>query len=101
MLLLIATLATWQTVEVIHHGSIFASFRAYIEVCNNNFIRKLFSCPFCLSVWVGTFWAIVLGLADYWFMQPLVYFGYGLAVSRLANLCNDIFYDFSRMHNEV
>jgi hypothetical protein len=30
-----------------------------MEVVNNDFLRKLFSCPFCMSVWAGIFWGVI------------------------------------------
>jgi ABC-type sugar transport system permease subunit len=99
--LILAVLAAWQTVEVIHHGSIFASFRAYMQVINNNFLRKLFSCPFCMSVWAGIFWGAVFLNADLCvFTKLLGYFGVGLGISRMSNVLNDLTYKFSRLHND-
>ena len=93
--LVIAALATWQIVEIWHHSSIMAGPRARVETWSNN-IADLLSCPFCLSVWVGllsiallqldapegTIWAVLVGLLK----LPV----WAFAVSRLANLGNDL-----------
>lgn len=95
--LVIAALAVWQAVEVWHHGAIFASVRARLEVWDT-FFSRLLHCPFCLSLWVA--WAAVLppllvpsGSGPWWAWRLFVY---GLAVSRLANLANDLMHTWCR-----
>lgn len=94
--LVVAALAAWQAVEVWHHGSIFASWRARVEAWPGEGVRgwlgELLLCPFCLSVWVGTAAAAAV-VADHW--APLLAL-YGLAASRLANLANDVTRGVSR-----
>lgn len=115
--LLIAALATWQVVEIVHHGSIFAKQRAKWELMDT-FASQLLLCPFCLSVWVGVLLAAVMfgercvfddskfaghtwyGVAFLGTLRILwlfaVTFVYGLAVSRLANVANDYLYDYTK-----
>lgn len=73
--LAVLTLATWQTVEIVHHGAIFESLRARWTAMipwtavESHFPRRrwfhrrlwavkvfradLLRCPFCLSVWAA------------------------------------------------
>lgn len=86
--LIFLSLAVWQAVEVWHHGSIFAGCRQRVE-CRADWLGSLLLCPWCLSVWV----AWLLGAA--WLLLPSSWqavrlFTIGLAVSRLANLGNDL-----------
>lgn len=91
---LIIVLATWQAVEIWHHSSLFATWRARAE-CHN---WTVLLCPFCLSVWVAlvitawlTVWSI---LPDEWHLMRLPFIA--LSASRVANLCNDVFHRFNR-----
>lgn len=84
--LLAAALATWQIVEIVHHGEIFAGCRSVWEE-RRNFFDRLRLCPHCLSVWVGLLLAGSLLVSDTWIVRLVVY---GFAVSRLANLGNDL-----------
>lgn len=114
--LVIAVLATWQIVEIWHHSAIMASWRAYVEVWDDappyGFIRSVLACPFCLSVWVGfaTFLTVLTGppLGHWLFTQPLLFqplallawlsvtFVWGMAISRAANVGNDVLHRFCR-----
>jgi len=96
MSILIASLATWQIVEIWHHSSLFASLRSIVEMWENK-IGDLLSCPFCLSVWVSLVCIIGLqcenlGLAGLAFSVIIKTF----AVARLANLGNDFFKKWTR-----
>ena len=42
---------------IVTHGSIFASFRAWLPEGN---LRTLVSCPMCTGFWMGAFWSFVL-----------------------------------------
>ncbi len=90
--MLVVALATWQIVEIWHHGSLFEKPRARMER-RLNWIGDLFSCPFCLSVWVGAA-ASALWLSEWGEWSRLVL--YAFAVSRLANLGNDVTHDRCR-----
>lgn len=104
--LIIVALATWQAVEIWHHSGLFASQRARVEE-SDSFGARLLSCPFCLSVWVAA-------ITYLWFIIPLPEIAgvfnflcfliigacrvlvYALAISRLANLGNDLTYNWCR-----
>ena len=112
--LLIMALATWQAVEIWNHGSIFASFRARIELWNDK-LGTLLLCPFCLSVWVAfavvaimsasvpdfpeqgvTMWRHAWLTCVWVTMKAAKVFVIILAVSRLANLGNDLSHAYCR-----
>jgi len=95
--LLVVSLATWQAVEIYRHGAIFEGTRAWFETKSASFssprllgfLGDLQACPFCLSVWTA---AAMLGI----YQTQLSFVVSILAVSRLANLANDLFYRFTR-----
>ena len=91
--LLILVLATAHAIEVFHHSSIFAGTRAWLEGYDN-FIGDLFACAFCLSLWVGTLLACIYYFAGEYPAARLPI--YALAVTRGANILNDVFYKFCR-----
>lgn len=114
--LLTAALAVWQAVEVVNHSEAAAPVRAAAEATDALWARIL-RCPYCLSVWAGAAAAAALLLTPArptgefpagwpvwdgirfvaWNAAFLVRLGlYGLAVSRLANLANDVAYDAGR-----
>jgi hypothetical protein len=92
--IIIAGLATWQIVEIWHHSMLLAPLRSRTEMWDNK-LGELLGCPFCLSVWIGWFTLTILNVADsrLAFLNILIQ---GLAVSRLANLGNDVFKSFCR-----
>lgn len=95
---LAAILATNQVVEIWNHGSIFASQRARVSV-SESWIATLLQCMFCLSVWVGFLVALSVLVTSYipdLYALPIRVFGYGLAVSRAANLLNDLTHSSNR-----
>lgn len=59
-----------------------------------NFAAHVFLCPVCLSVWVGGLAGVLTGLGGWW---NLPFFA--LALSRLANLANDLAYRVNRNFN--
>ena len=86
--LLILGLATCAIVEVIHHGSIFATLRLWAETRDDK-LGELISCPFCLSHWAG---ALVVCL---WVLSKTIGWGfmvpvYVLATIRTSNIINDV-----------
>ncbi len=96
MNLLIAALATWQIVEIWHHSTLMAPLRARTEMWQNK-LGELLSCPWCLSVWVGLVCGVVLAFADAsWASRVGSVVIHGFAISRLANLGNDVFKSFCR-----
>ena len=92
--LIAAALATWQIVEIWHHSLLMAGPRAITELWVNR-LGELLSCPWCLSVWVG-FACVGLpalpGSAGSFFTLLV----HAFAVSRLANLGNDVFHEYCR-----
>lgn len=94
--LAVAGLAANGAVEVWHHGSLFRRPRARFAV-GTSFLARLLTCPFCLSVWVGTACglAALAPLASDWgwgLRLPV----FGLAAGRLAQLTNDAAKTYTR-----
>ncbi len=94
----LAVLATWQTVETWHHGSLFDSWRAYYEA-RSGFLSDLLLCPFCFSHWAALVHTFILFPAldvandpHLLVLLPI----YWLSVTRGSNLCNDICHSFTR-----
>jgi len=95
---LAAILACSQVVEVWNHGSIFATRRAKLAL-SDSWLASLLRCMFCLSIWVGWLAALSVLAANLLpdlYACPIRLFGYGLAISRAANLLNDLTHDWSR-----
>jgi len=100
--LVLAALATCQAVEVFHHGSLFAPARARAfrwSTCDGprplRLAGELLLCPFCLSHWVAAAMVILVGLGclvSWVYALPV----WWLAVTRGANLCNDLLHAWSR-----
>lgn len=102
--LIIAFLATWQIIEIIHHSYLLSGWRARVELIENWWWHGLLSCPFCMSPWVA--WLVCalllgvrygLGLEIGWLILLPIY---GLAVARLANLGNDVGHAWCRTPRE-
>jgi hypothetical protein len=98
--LLVCALVVWQTVEVYSHSALLAPVREYFDQFTG-FVGQLHRCMWCLSVWVSFIALTVYRLVYGWhtsnpLFELLSIFGWGLAVSRLANLANDFFYDVCR-----
>ena len=91
--ILIASLATWEAVEIWHHSAITAEWRARVELMEGA-LRSLLTCPFCTAPWVAWFFAALMLCVRYWLGLetgwPILLPIYGLAVARLANLGNDV-----------
>lgn len=95
-----AVLATWQTVETWHHGSIFESWRAYFQA-RNNFVAGLMLCPFCFSHWAAAAISLLSFTALHGFQESpswslLLLPVYILSVTRGSNFCNDATYTLNR-----
>jgi hypothetical protein len=113
MTYLIAALATWQIIEIWRHSTLFSSARATVELWPGK-LGELLMCPWCLSVYCACFCLFVLSLPTDWtvswlhpwlnFIPWFLWLGTAFAklvigafaVSRLANLANDYFHDYSR-----
>lgn len=94
--LFVVALATWQAVEIWRHSTLFADWRSITETWDNK-LGELLSCPWCLSVWVGIVFCLLLHFSEVWLIGIISQtFIYGLAVSRLANLGNDYFKQYCR-----
>lgn len=101
-LIIVVALATWHVVELWHHGSLFATLRARLEV-GGTFAADLLLCPFCLTTWVA--WGMmiwVIGVEALLSDRPPAvrmawYAGVlGFAAARVANLLNDVLSPYSR-----
>lgn len=70
--------------NIIVFGSIFDSFRNLLNNISPNILGKLFSCPMCMSTWVGF---ICSYLFDYYnVFTPFTYYG-------INNLYLKVFFD--------
>lgn len=87
--LVVAALAVWQVVEIWHHSALFAPLRARAELLEGK-AGELLRCPFCLSVWVGLAVGLVVLLPAVWWAWPAKLAVLGFALSRAANLGNDL-----------
>lgn len=88
-------LATWQAVEVWHHSSLFLNWRAGIEA-DGGFRARVTECPFCLSHWVAGALMLLITLTFFPWVFLLAWPVAFLAVTRLANLGNDLTHPFTR-----
>lgn len=91
VVVLLAALATWQAVEVIHHAQIAQPIRTWARDAAAAggvwaFFGKAIECPFCLSHWVALTMVVVLSPQSSLFMWALM----TLAAARLANVANDV-----------
>lgn len=92
--LIVAGLATWQIIEIWHHGRIFSTWRACVELWTG-LLGELLLCPFCLAPWTGWATTLVL-LSGAKYLPGIDIVVYGLAVARFANLGNDLTYQHCR-----
>jgi len=92
----ILVMATWHAIEVWHHGSIFANARASLQA-DGGLKAELATCMFCLSTHVGFWFALWMMMTSAGIWQIPVY---ALAVTRGANLANDFFHKWTKVHNE-
>lgn len=98
--LAILALATWQTIEVWHHGSIMAEPRAWAQTLTGKF-GQLLECMFCLSHWVAfgllAVYVFTPGFPALRLLFVIARFVIvGLAITRLAQLGNDLSHDWNR-----
>ena len=99
-LLFVAALAIWEIIEIWHHGSLFAGWRARTEVWHS-WLGELLGCPFCLAPWVALPVVTVLflwdhGMVDQRWLLPDVLFIFAFAAARSANVLNDALHRFAR-----
>jgi len=98
--IIIAALATWQIIEIWHHSYLTSPLRQRVELWRN-YLGELLRCPFCLSVWVAGGCVAILWPWERANEVPTALAAmrgvlYALAVSRLANLGNDLSYGYCR-----
>lgn len=98
--IIVAALATWEIIEIWHHSSVMAPFRARVELWEN-FCSDLLRCPFCMAPYTAL--ACLVGLATTSLPSGLGWLGWlpagvihAFAVARLANLGNDLGHAFCR-----
>lgn len=95
--LLLLTLAVAHAVEVWRHGKIFHGWRAWLEIEPlGNFVTSLMLCMFCLSLWVAAMLILFYAVP---YVGPFVV--WSLAVTRLANLLNDLTHAWCRTPNRT
>lgn len=100
---MVAALAAWQVTEVLHHSEIALPIRRWAARNTQvgvlrSFISRAYNCAFCLSHWVSGGAVVAMLLATE--LSPWCYYiRYVLAVlavTRLANLGNDLAYTYTR-----
>ena len=99
--ILLAAISTWQIIEIWHHSHLFSGLRARVDLWEGR-AGQLLRCPFCLSPWVAALSYISVSLGLYWTVSEsqwiqsaglMLYLPFViLAISRLANLANDLFH---------
>lgn len=96
--IVIATMAAWQIVETLRHGSLFLWLRQWgnQHMGSSRWVVSkaayLTNCPFCQSHWAPLVPLVVLGWGPAW-MQVLVW---SLAITRTAQLLNDLTHGINR-----
>jgi hypothetical protein len=99
---ILAALAAWQVTEVLHHAEITLPIRRLTSGSAPRgallgFFTKLYNCPFCLSHWVTGLIVVLLLTADRLpYGNAIVAVIWIFAVTRLANLGNDLAYNYTR-----
>lgn len=93
--LVVAALAVWQIVEIWHHSSLLAPLRAKAELLDGK-VGELLRCPFCLSVWVALLVGLIVLLPAEWWAWPFKAAVIAFALSRAANLGNDLTREWCR-----
>lgn len=94
----LAVLANWQMLETWRHGGIFQEIRARLEAKPPVWWVDLLLCTFCLSHWTALGLTLVV-FNEFQFpghYQYMLVPVYSLAVTRLSNACNDLFYKHCR-----
>src|SRR5215471_702475 len=93
---LVLGLATWQAVEIWHHSSLCAGWRSATQLWPWEglwgWLRELLNCPWCTSVWVALALTAAWWYLPEWARLPTQ----ALAVSRLANVGNDVAHAYCR-----
>ncbi len=105
--ILVLALATWQAVEIWRHSTLFVGERAYWQSREDSWLGRMLSCPWCLSVWVAAvlvLWylstepvSVISTVTKELLQLPIN----ALAISRLANLANDLTHPLCRTPGRV
>lgn len=72
-LLIVFSIICYSITNILVFGSIFEGWRTFTNNVNSKYLGKLFSCPMCLSVWVG--FAVSLSFLTYGLSTPLYLYG--------------------------
>lgn len=83
-------------VEILVASDLFIGMRAWLSKINPGFLGKLFSCGYCLSVWVSTIAILLPGNPlgiwyDHWIVQIADGILRILIMHRLSNLTHELF----------
>jgi Na+/H+ antiporter NhaD/arsenite permease-like protein len=79
--IILLAIATEAVVEILLESELFEWLRAIMR--KTEFTAALFSCGWCLSVWVATFWFSMSAIGLYWLAIPIV-------IHRIANLYHNL-----------
>jgi len=100
---ILVALATWQIVEILHHSEIALPIRRLAARNTQtgvfrSFFSRAYNCPFCLTHWVAaTLIAVLLFYPAHEQCRGLLTFVLVVfATARLANLGNDLAYNYTR-----
>jgi len=89
----VGILSTWGLTELYSHESIVSIKKKSIQNPNRTLLTKLLSCPFCMSYWIALLVSILI---TYFHHNIILTFLYWMIFVRVANLLNDITYNYSR-----
>jgi hypothetical protein len=73
MILFIYLLLSYGITNILVYGSIFNFWREFLNKVNPSFLGKLFSCPMCLSTWVGFILSFIFMIMGY--QSPMSLYG--------------------------
>jgi hypothetical protein len=73
MNILMFELLAYGITNILVFGSIFKEWRAFWDRTSPNFFGKLFTCPLCLSTWVGAFLSTLFIFLGY--TTPFISYG--------------------------
>lgn len=73
MAILLFILTSYGITNILLFGSIFSGWRDFWVKHNPNFFGKLFTCPMCLSTWVG--FILSYSLTNLNYMTPFTMYG--------------------------
>lgn len=85
--IVLLAVATEAVVEILAESELFEWLRAIMR--KTEFTAALFSCGWCLSVWVAAFWFAMAEIGLYWLAIPVV-------IHRLSNLYHNVTHPLER-----